>query len=139
MIILIAATFVFIFLVVVLCVGFGRAFLASHQKQQIRHMLRRAETEPDKQRPDLLKTEVVQDSLSKLLAQTAALQRLHRMLQQSGLEWKVTNFLVITLVAAIAGSFAGFLLPGFSRSVVTAFIPGIVAGLIPLFILRRKR
>ncbi len=131
--------FLFIFVVLLLCIGFGHAFLASRQKQQIRTMLRRAESKPGKQGPDLLSAEIVEDSLSKTLVKIPALQGLGAMLEQSGMDWKLGKFLSTTLIAAIAGSFAGFILPGFSRSFATAFIPGILGGLGPFLVMRSKR
>jgi tight adherence protein B len=137
--ILFLAIFVFLFLIAALCIGFGRAFLVSHQKRQIRTMLRRAESEAGKRRPDLLNTEVVADPLSKALSEVRAFQRLEAILEQSGMEWKLGKFVTMTLVAAMAGSFFGFILPPFSRNLATALIPGILAGLLPFVIMLRKR
>src|SRR3954452_12572423 len=133
------AIFLFILAVVLLCIGFAHAFLASRQKQQIRTMLRRAESEAGKQRLDLITTEVPQDPLDQRLRAIPVLQGLGAMLEQSGMEWKLAKFLTLTLTAAIAGSFAGFVLPGFSRSFGTALLAGLLAGLLPLFMVRRKR
>lgn len=137
--ILFLAIFVFLFLVAALCIGFGRAFLVSRQKQQIRLMLRRAESEAGKRRPDLLKAEVIEDPLSKVFGDAKAVQRLGAMLEQSGMDWRLAKFVSITVIATIAGSFAGFILPGFSRTFITAFIPGILAGLVPFLIMLCKR
>jgi tight adherence protein B len=137
--ILAVGIFVFIFVVVVLCVGLGQAFLASRQKQQIRRMLLRASSDVDKQRPDLMKTERIEDALSRTLLEQQIFRKLTVVLEQSGTAWKLPQFLGFTVVAAVGGLFAGFILPGFSRNAATALIPAVLAGLTPLFIARRKR
>jgi tight adherence protein B len=137
--ILAVGIFVFIFVVVVLCVGLGQAFLASRQKQQIRRMLLRASSDVDKQRPDLMKTERIEDALSRTLLEQQIFRKLTVVLEQSGTAWKLPQFLGFTVVAAVGGLFDGFILPGFSRNAATALIPAVLAGLTPLFIARRKR
>jgi tight adherence protein B len=137
--ILFLAIFAFLFIVAALCIGFGSAFLVSRQKQQIRIMLRRAESEAGKRRPDLLKTEPVEDPLSKAFADVKVVQRLGAILEQSGTGQKIGKFFATTIVATMAGIFLGFILPGFSRTLITALIPGIVGGLFPFLILLRKR
>jgi tight adherence protein B len=131
--------FVVLFLVAALCIGLGRAFLVSRQKQQIRAMLKRAESEAGKRRPDLLRAEAVEDSLSKALGEVKAFQQFGAALEQSGLDWKLSKFVTITIVAAVAGTFAGFILPGFSRTLITSFIPGAIAGMLPFLIVLQKR
>jgi tight adherence protein B len=133
------AIFVFLFLVAALCIGLARAFFVSRQKQQIRTMLKRAEAEAGKGRPDLLKAEIKEDALSRALSDVHAFQKLNALIEQSGMDWKLGKFAALTLFAALAGIFAGFLLPGFSRTAITAFLPGIMAGLFPLFVVLRKR
>ncbi len=137
--ILFAAIFVVLFLVAALCVGLGQAFLASRQKQQVRTMLRRAESEAGKRRPDLLKPEVVKDGLSKALTQIGIFHRLALFIEQSGATWTVGKFVVITAVAGFAGLLIGFVLPPFSLNRMAAPALFLIGALVPLLLIFRKR
>ena len=133
------AIFAFLFIVVLLCIGLGQSFLVSRQKQQIRTMLRRAEPEAVKQRPDLLKAEEAEDPLGKALADIRAFQKLSETLAQSGMDWKLGKFVMLTAVAGVAGTSLGFVLPPFSRTFFSALIPGILGGGLPTVVMLRKR
>lgn len=133
------AIFAFLFTIVVLCIGLGRSFLVSRQKQHIRTMLRRAEPEGVKHRPGLLKAETAEDPLGKALADIKAFQKLGEMLAQSGMDWKLGKLVTLTATGGAVGSFLGFVLPLFSRSFFSALIPGILGGALPLFAMMRKR
>ncbi len=137
--ILFAAIFVVLFLVAALCVGLGQAFLASRQKQQVRTMLRRAESEAGKRRPDLLKPEVVKDSLSKALTQLGIFHRLALFIEQSGATWTVGKFVVMTAVAGFVGLFIGLVLPPFSLNRMAAPPLFLIGALVPFLLTFRKR
>ena len=137
--ILFAAIFVVLFLVAALCVGLGQAFLASRQKQQVRTMLRRAESEAGKRRPDLLKPEVVKDGLSNALTRLGIFHRLALFIEQSGAAWTVGKFVIITAVAGFAGLFIGFVLPPFSQNRLAAPALFLMGALVPFLLTFRKR
>jgi len=58
---LLAAIFAVLFMVTVLCVGFGQALLVSSQKNQISTMLRRAEPAPSKRLLKLMKADEISE------------------------------------------------------------------------------
>ncbi len=136
---LFAAIFIIMFLVAALCVGLGQAFLVSRQKQQIRLMLRRAESEAGKRRPDLLKPEVQQDSLSKIIEKMGVFSRLAALLEQSGNGWSVGKFMVLTGVAGLAGFFLASFIPPLSLNHLARFVVGTITALIPFLLMMRKR
>ncbi len=136
---LFAAIFVFLFLIAALCVGLGQAFLVSRQKQQVRTMLRRAESEAGKRRPDLLKAEVAEDALSKALNQIGIFQRLASFVEQSGAAWSAGKFIIMTAVAGFAGLFLGLVVPPFSLNRMAAPALSLLAAAIPLLLTLRKR
>ncbi|MBV8867524.1 MAG: type II secretion system F family protein [Acidobacteriaceae bacterium] len=136
---LFAAIFGFLFLIAALCVGLGQAFLVSRQKQQVRIMLRRAESEAGKRRPDLLKPEVVKDKLSKALTQIRMFHRLALFIEQAGATWSVGKFVSITAIAALAGLFIGLVLPPLSQNRIAAPILFLMGALVPLLLTFRKR
>jgi tight adherence protein B len=136
---LFSAIFLFLFLLALLSVGFGRAFLVSREKQQIWTMLRRADATGGKHRPDLLKPELLQDPLLSALGQMKLLQVLALVLGQSGSQWNVSKFLSTTMVAGTGGFLVGFIVPPFSRSFLGTLIPAGLAALFPFLIIMRKR
>ncbi len=136
---LFAAIFVFLFVTAALCVGFGQAFLVSRQKQQVRTMLRRAESEAGKRRPDLLKAEVAEDALSKALSQIGIFQHLALFIEQSGATWTAGKFVVMTGVAGLAAFLIGLVLPPFSLNRLAAPALALLGALVPFLLTLRKR
>ena len=137
--VLFGAIFLVLFLVVLLCVGFGQAFLVSRQKGQIRTMLRRAESHAGKSRPDLLNPEVAEDSLSKTLGEISAFRRLSILIEQSGMEWTAAKFLMMTMGAGIIGAFIGALVLPAAASRLAPLALGVVVGSVPFLLVLRKR
>ncbi len=136
---LFSAIFLVMFLVSALCVGLGQAFLVSRQKQQIRTMLRRAESEAGTRRPDLLKPEVQQDSFSKVIDGVGAFRHLASLLEQSGTGWSTGKFMILTLVAGVAGFLVGSGLPPLSSNHLARFVLAPITALIPFLLVSRKR
>ncbi len=82
---------------------------------------------------------MAEDPLGRALAGMPAFQRLNALLEQSGTKWTLGKFATFTIAAAMAGTVLGFILPPFSRAFLTAFMPGIVGGVLPLLMMLRKR
>jgi len=137
--ILFAGIFVVLFLVAALCVGLGQAFLASRQKQQVRTMLRRAESEAGKRRPDLLKPEVIKDRLSQALTQLGIFHRLALFIEQAGSTSSVGKFVGISAAAGFAGLFIGLVLPPLSLNRMAAPPLFLMGALVPFLLTLRKR
>ncbi len=131
--------FVVLFVIVLLCIGLGQAFIVSRQKQQIRTMLKRAESEAGKRRPDLLRPEAEEHALSKALDGVASLRRLTGFIEQSGLNWTTLKFLALTLISACAGVFVGFFFPPFSRITISPLVLAPLLSIAPLLVVVRKR
>lgn len=133
------AIFVFLLVVTLVCIGLGQAFLVSRQKNQVRTMLRRAESEAGKRRIDLLRPEVETDPLSRSLNQISVFARLGLLIEQAGLKWTSGSFSLMTLGTGVAGLLLGFVLPASSAF---GFLPAILffaGALIPCLVLFRKR
>ncbi len=131
--------FTAMFVIVLLCIGFGQAFLVSRQKNQIRTMLRRADSVAGKRRPDLLMEAAEQDSLSKALNELSAFRRLGLLIDQSGLEWPLAKFLILTVGAALAGGFIGAFLPPLSYNGISPFVFAPAFAFLPLLLMLKKR
>ncbi len=136
---LFAAIFVVMFLVAALCVGLGQAFLVSRQKQQIRTMLRRAESQAGARRPDLLKPEMQQDSLSKALEEMSVFRKLTALIEQSGIGWSTGKFIVLTMVAGVAGFFVASWVPPLSLNHLARVVLAPITALLPFLLMMRKR
>jgi tight adherence protein B len=133
------AIFVVLFVVFLLCIGLGQAFLVSRQKNQIRRMLRRAESAPAVRRSELLKPESADDPIRKALEGVPVLGKLGSLLEQSGAGWRLGTFLVLSIVCGFAGVLLGSVIPGLSRSLVTSIAPAGLTVFLPLLIVLRKR
>ncbi len=137
--ILLVAIFALLFLVTLLCVGLGQAFQVSRQKQQVRTMLRRAESEAGKRRPDLLRPEMVEDPFTKALNEIGVFSRINLLIEQAGLEWTSGKFVLMTFSLGALGIFIGFLVPVFSALPAGPVLLFVLGTLIPPFVLFRKR
>jgi tight adherence protein B len=137
--ILFFAIFVILFLVFLLCVGLGQAFLVSRQKNHIRRMLRQAESTPAVRRSELLKPGTTDDPIRKALEGVPVLEKLGPLLEQSGARWSLGTFWVLSIVSGFGGVLLGSVIPGFSRSLVTSIAPAGLTVFLPLLIVLRKR
>lgn len=133
------ALFVVLLVVTLICVGLGQAILVSRQKQQIRNMLKRAEPISNKRNSNLLKPEASEDPLEKLFQQVPLFQRLALHIAQAGGDWSMLQYVVTTTAAAVAGAFVGFAVPPFSLVGFSPFLLAILFGIVPLFLISRKR
>ncbi len=131
--------FGFLFLVILLCVGLGQAFLVSRQKQQVRSMLRRAESKATEPRPDLLRPEAVQDLLTKALSRIGAFSRMTLFIEQAGLEWTTGKFVLMSAAIGVICFAIGLKLPAFAHFSLGPVILLCLGGSIPSLILVRKR
>ncbi len=137
--VLTVAIFVFLFVVILLCIGLGQAFLVSRQKQQVRNMLRRAESKTPEPRPDLLRPEAVQDLLTKALNSIGLFSRLALFMEQAGSEWTTGKFVFASLATGVFAFIIGAIVPAVSH---VSFGPGLLTcfgGSIPFLLLLRKR
>ncbi len=76
--------------------------------------------------------------VTRLLQKFEMRERLHSLLEQAGLRWKVARLMHACLALFLAGYGAGWVLfPGHFRQF--AFIPALIAGAIPILVVMRKR
>ncbi|EIF34595.1 Flp pilus assembly protein TadB [Burkholderia sp. Ch1-1] len=131
------------FLAVVLSIEGVYLFWTSHHSKGVKRMDERiralsAGGNVSSEQLSILKRRMLSDSpfVTSLLLRMPRVHALDRQLQQSGLKWSVARFIAYTLLSALTGAFAGFVLH------VPAPVLGVfaaVAGLLPTMIVRRKR
>ncbi len=131
--------FVVLFLVAALCVGLGQAFLVSRQKNQVRTMLRRAESATVKSRPDLVRNETQTDPLTKALGGMPVFRGLQKLIDQSGTGWSLGKFLMSTVITGAAGLFVTFLVPPLANNKIATLAVALLFASFPLFLVIRKR
>lgn len=134
----IAALFVAVFLVVLLCVALGLSYFRSKQKQQIRSMLRKAEATPAEQRSELLRPAEVEDSLSRFLRRFQFMDRLDLILEQAGKNWSSSKLIGISGITCGIGLLLGLKLRLISPY-LSAPVFGALGAIVPLFLVLRKR
>ncbi|MFL6351479.1 MAG: type II secretion system F family protein [Bryobacteraceae bacterium] len=128
------------FLVVLGCVGLSTAYFKSRQKQQIRSMLQKAEATPAEQRSsELMRPAHVEDFVSKLLRRFQFMERLHLILEQSGMNWTATKLIVASCVTCAIGLLLGLKVRLLYNPEVTAAAFGVLGALCPLLLVLRKR
>jgi tight adherence protein B len=137
--ILIAIVFVVVFAVVILFLGFCLAFQKTKQNNQIRAMLRTADPVTAERAVDLLRPVNVQTSIEKLLRKIGLENPLNLYLDQAGVSWNGTKFVLVCAMAAVGGVVLSTQLPSFGHAKVTIPLFGVICGLFPLIVVSRKR
>jgi len=137
---LVVVFFAVSFLTILICVGLASSFFKSKQKKQFASMLRKAEETPAEQRgiAEMIRPAKVEDFLSKLLRRFKVMDRLDRILEQSGKNWTSSKLIVISCVACGVGFLIGLKLR-FVDPEFGAPTAAILGGLIPLMLVLRKR
>src|SRR3954454_21621236 len=91
--------FVIIFVIVLLCIGFGLSYFRTKQKQHIRMMLRNVQASPAEQRSaQLLKPDEDDNVLTKLLDRFQLTSRLDLILEQAGKNWTGAKLISISFM-----------------------------------------
>src|SRR5947209_18531985 len=105
---LFAALFVIIFVIILLCVGFGLSYFETKQKQHIRMMLRNVHATPAEQRSaQFLKPDEDEDVLAKLLNRFQFMSRLDLILEQAGKSWTGAKLISVSFLTGAAGLVLG--------------------------------
>ena len=137
---LIVILFVVCFVTILVCVGVASSYFKSQQTQQIRNMLRKAEEAPVRQiGADYLKPAESTDSLAKLLRHFKLIDKLNRLIEQSGSHTDPTKLLVTSLVLAAVGYFVGLRFSFLGSVQLTCVALAAIASMLPFWNLLRKR
>lgn len=132
-------TFAALFVVTLLCVGLGQSILATHQKQQVKTMLRRAASETGKRRLDLVWSDDKSSGVKAKLDQVSLLDPLRRRIEQSNLPLTLEKFLLQSGVAALVGLAIGEFAPVLSRRPLAGPVVALIFGLLPFMRVSRAR
>jgi tight adherence protein B len=137
----ILVTFVVVFVLILLAVSVGTKFFDARRKKQVSSMLETASGEATVSVTTLLK-ELEPDRPSGLRGLLKSFQfskHAQVQLQQAGLNWSSTRLLAAMALATIPGLGIGTLFPLILNGPMTAIVLGVVGGLTPYFVVRRKR
>jgi tight adherence protein B len=139
MLLLFAALFVIIFVVVLLCVGFGLSYFQTKQKQHIRMMLRNVHATPAEQRSaQFLKPDEDEDLLAKLLNRFQFMSRLDLILEQAGKSWTGAKLISVSFLTGAGGLVLGLKLKLFAAGWSTIAL-ALLGLFLPLLLVLRKR
>lgn len=129
------------FLVILLCVGLGFSFFKSRQKNQIRTMLRNAETSSVEAKPSrLLRPVNVEDSLTKFLRRFQFMSRMDLMLDQAGQNWTASKLVTVSCVLSGFSALLGFEFHLALNPEVMALLGGAAGLCLPtLFVLWKRK
>lgn len=138
---LLSLLFLVVFATVVGCVGLGFSYLKSKEKQQIRSMLRNAESSaPAEQRTvQWLRPADVEDTLSRLIGRFQVVERLDLILEQAGKDSSASKLITISSIAGIIGFLLGWKVRVLGYPQLTALLFGLAGAVVPLLLVLRKR
>src|SRR5579872_5803996 len=135
-------SFLVLFVVVMIAVTLASKFWDAKRKKQVSSMLKTATGEkgPEVAISNLL-MEPAEDSRSfmeRFIEGLDVAQKLQVQMQQAGLDWTPTKFLVLALMCAMVGGLIGLRFPimGF---MITSVVFGLILALLPYFYVRRSR
>jgi tight adherence protein B len=137
----VVVTFAVVFVLILLAVSVGMKFFDARRKKQMSNMLETATGETTVSVTTLLK-ELEPDrptGIKGLLRSFQFSRHAQVQLQQAGLSWSSTRLLAAMGLATIPGLGLGSLLPFILNGPTTAIVLGVVCGISPYLIVRRKR
>jgi tight adherence protein B len=137
----VVVTFAVVFVLILLAVSVGTKFFDARRKKQMSNMLETATGETAVSVTTLLK-ELEPDrptGIKGLLRSFQFSRHAQVQLQQAGLNWSSTRLLAAMGLATIPGLGLGSLLPFLLNGPTTAIVLGVVCGISPYLIVRRKR
>ena len=138
MTLLLAALFVIIFVVVLLCVGFGLSYFRTKQKQHIRMMLRNVHATPAEQRSAQFLKQDEDNVLANLLDRFQFMSRLDLILEQAGKNWTGTKLISVSFLTGIGGLILGLKLGLFATGWSTVGL-ALLGAFLPFLLILRKR
>lgn len=141
MILLTIVLFVVVFGTIVVCVGLAFSYFKSKEKQQIRSMLRNAESSaPVEQRTvQWLRPADVEDTLSRLIGGFRIVERLNLILEQAGKNSSASKVMTVSAGLAAAGFLVGWHFHFIGYAPLNGLVLGAAAGIVPLLLVLRKR
>jgi tight adherence protein B len=132
--------FAVLFAVVMVAISLGYRFIESERKKRVEGMLQAVSGEETAEpSPAILREPDADDPLQELLRKAAATTRLERLIQQSGVDWTVTRWVVLTLILALAGALLGALLRPLGSPLAGILVGTFLLGMIPTLYLKFKR
>jgi tight adherence protein B len=137
----VVVTFAVVFVLILLAVSVGMKFFDARRKKQMSNMLETATGETTVSVTTLLK-ELEPDrptGIKGLLRSFQFSRHAQVQLQQAGLNWSSTRLLAAMGLATIPGLGLGSLLPFLLNGPTTAIVLGVICGVSPYLIVRRKR
>lgn len=139
MIVLLTALFVIIFVVVLLCVGFGLSYFQTKQKQHIRMMLRNVHATAAEQRSaQFLKPDEDDSILARLLGRFQFMDRLDLILEQAGKGGSGVKLISTSCLTGTIGLLLGYKLHLFGTGWSTVGT-ALLGAFLPLLLVLRKR
>lgn len=137
--VLAAGLFIVIFLIAVLCAGLALAYLRSRDNNQIKAMLKTADPVVAERSAALLRPAAVDNALTRFFQSTGVLQRLNRVIEQSGLHWGAAHVLITTIFGIFIGMVVGSQLPPIPYREWAVLFLVVCFGCLPFAIVIRKR
>jgi len=136
----IAIVFLVLFAIVLVAISVGYRFLEAQRKKQVESMLDIASGRSSKEaQTSILIDRSSEDPIEQLWRDTAAMHRLTRFIQQSGLSWTVSRLVALTAITAVAGGIVGFIFRPLGFVTFSALGAAVLFGMMPSIYLRWKR
>lgn len=139
--VIVALCFTIILALLLLSISFGLRFYESQRRRKLVSMLRTVTEDGEERHVNLLVDEPnSRDAIEELVGSVNIKGRVARILSESGLDWTMTRLVTMSCVTFAIGVVASLLIPMKTPPpFVRALILGIVAGLLPLWFVSKKR
>jgi tight adherence protein B len=137
---LLAIIFLVLFAIVLIAISIAYRFLEAQRKNQVAGMLDVVSGAENRDvRPSILADPAEKDPVEVLLEKSKIVERLHAMIQQSGLPWTVTRLLAMMILTGLVGAAAGFFFRPLGFVIASVLGGAFLLGSLPFLFLRWKR
>jgi tight adherence protein B len=131
--------FLVLFAIVLVTIGVGYRIIESQRKKQVEGLLNVASgTQADEGTATVLLDQIYENPIDVLAKRIALTKRIGQMIQQAGLQWTPSRFLLATVFAAVVGGVIGFTFQPLGL-IFSILLPAALLGMMPYWYLAFKR
>jgi tight adherence protein B len=137
--IIVGASFLVLFAIIMVAVSVGYRFLESQRKKQVEGMLNVVSGNPAEALEPVVLEPKAEDPLESFFRKTGEIERLRKFIQQAGLTWSPTRLVATTLIAAVFGALLGWFLRPLGFVALSILLGTLLLGSFPYLYVRIKR
>lgn len=137
---IVAFCFLVILALLLLSIGVGLKYYEAYRRKKLVAMFRTVTENGRQENVDILMSQDGgKDSVEAALISLNVTGKITDMIAQAGLDWSLTRFLVVSLMAFVAGGIVGLALPMKTPAALRVFGTATLAIFLPLMFVKKKR